>query len=291
MGIMRELGYYHEKLMPEFLYPRALKNWYKKCTGKELDLKDPKTFNEKLQWIKLYYRDPKMSLLSDKYLVRDYIREKIGEEYLIPLVGAYDSFDEIDFDKLPDSFIMKANHGSKWNIIVRDKANFDKEDARRKFNKWLKKDFSWYFGYQLHYGRIKPKIVIEELLKDERHDLYDYKIMVLDGKARFIWVDSDRETCHHRNIFDFDWNPAPFTWEFPKKETEPERPVNLAKMKELAETLSEGFNEVRVDFYEVQGKIYFGELTFTHGSGQEKFDPPEWDRKVGDMFTLPDPVK
>ncbi len=289
MNIRKELGYYHERLMPEFLYPRALKNWYRKCTGKELDLNNPRTFNEKIQWIKLNYRDPLMSRLSDKYLVRDYIKNEIGEEYLIPLLGAYDSFDEIDFDTLPDSFIMKANHGSKWNIIVRDKSKFDMKDARRKFNKWLKRDFSFYFGYQLHYGSIKPKIVIEELLKDERHDLYDYKILVLNGKARYIWVDSDRETCHHRNIFDLEWNPAPFTWEFPKKETEPERPVNLEKMKELAEHLAGGFKEVRVDFYEVQGKVYFGELTFTHGSGQEKFDPPEWDRKLGDMFELPDP--
>ncbi len=291
MSIKGTLGYYHELLVPEFLYPRALKNWYRKVTGKELDLDNPRTFNEKIQWIKLNYREPMMSVLSDKYLVRDYVEEKIGKEYLIPLLGVYDRFEDIDFSSLPDSFIMKANHGSKWNIIVRDKSKLDIREAGKKFRKWLGRDFSYSFGYQLHYGGIKPKIVIEELLKEEKHDLYDYKIMVLGGKARFIWVDSDRETSHHRNIFDLDWNPAPFTWEFPKKEEEPERPVNLNKMRELAEILAGDFNEVRVDFYEVQGHIYFGELTFTHGSGQESFDPPEWDRKLGDMFELPSPVR
>ena len=276
--------------MPKSRYPQALTKWYKKCTGYDLDLSNPKTFNEKIQWIKLNYRDPMISRLSDKYLVRDWIREQIGEEYLIPLLGAYDSFDEIDFDKLPDSFIMKANHGSGWNIIVENKDKLDKADARKKFNKWLKRDFSFNFGYQLHYSPIKPKIVIEELIREEKHYLYDYKLLVLGGKARYIWIDSDRYTSHHRNVYDFDWNPAPFTLAYPKQNKELERPVSLDKMKELAEKLGSSFNEVRVDFYEVNGKIYFGEMTFTSESGQARFDPPEWDRKLGDMFELPSPV-
>lgn len=289
MSIKTDLGYYHEKLVPEFLYPIALKNWYRKAAGKELDLDDPRTFNEKIQWIKLNYRDPLMSELSDKYLVRDFIRDKIGEEYLIPLLGVYDSFDEINFDELPDSFVMKANHGSSMNIIVPDKKTFDREKARRKFGKWMKRDFAFYFGYQLHYSKIKRKIVIEKLISEKDHYLYDYKILVLGGKARYIWIDSDRNTEHHRNIFDFDWNPAPFTLQYPKKDTEPDPPKKLGEMKELSEKLAEGFNEVRVDFYEIDGKIYFGELTFTSGSGHEIFDPPEWDRILGDMFELPAP--
>ncbi|MBO6147792.1 MAG: glycosyl transferase [Lachnospiraceae bacterium] len=289
MSIRGTLGYYHELLMPERLYPRALKKWYKKAAGKELNLDDPKTFNEKLQWIKLYYRDPMMTRLSDKYLVREWIKNEIGEEYLIPLIGVYERFDDIDFDKLPESFVMKANHGSGWNIIVKDKASLDKKLARKKFNKWLKKNFAFSFGYQLHYSGIKPRIVIEEFISEKDHYLYDYKILVLGGKARYIWIDSDRDTAHHRNIFDFQWNPAPFTLQYPKKDIEPERPVNLEKMKELSEKLARGFNEVRVDFYEIEGKIYFGEMTFTSGSGHEFFDPPEWDRKLGDMFKLPEP--
>ncbi len=288
MSIQSTLGYYHEKLVPPILYPLALKNWYKKVTGRKLPLSDPKTFNEKLQWIKLYYRDPALSRLSDKYLVREWIKEKIGEEYLIPLLGVYDDYDSIDFDSLPDSFILKATHGSNMNIIVNDKRSFDREKGRRKFRAWLKRDFAFIFGYQLHYSRIKPRIVIEELIKEKDHYLYDYKILVLGGKARYIWIDSDRNTTHHRNIFDFDWNPAPFTLQYPKAPREPERPKNLEKMRELSEILAEGFNEVRVDFYEVNGKIYFGEMTFTSGSGHETFDPPEWDRKLGDMFELPE---
>ena len=286
MKIVKTLGYWHEKLMPPFLYPRALKKWYKKCTGRELDLNDPKTFSEKLQWIKLYYKNPKMSILSDKLLVRDWIKEKIGEEYLVPLIGAWENFDDIDFDKFPNEFVIKANHGSKMNIIVNDKSKFDKEDARRKFKKWLKQDFSYMFGYQLHYGAIKPMIVAEEMIPNDGN-LFDYKIFVFDGKARYIWIDSDRYSEHHRNIYDFDWNPAPFEIEFPKREKELPPPVNLEKMRVLAEKLAEGFPEVRVDFYEVDGKILFGEMTFTSGSGQEKIVPYEYDRILGDMITLP----
>ncbi|SFL12291.1 TupA-like ATPgrasp [Lachnospiraceae bacterium KH1T2] len=286
MKIVKTLGYWHEKLMPPFLYPRALKKWYKKCTGRELDLNDPKTFSEKLQWIKLYYKNPKMSTLSDKLLVRDWIKEKIGEEYLVPLIGAWENFDDIDFDKFPNEFVIKANHGSKMNIIVNDKSKFDKEDARRKFKKWLKQDFSYMFGYQLHYGAIKPMIVAEEMIPNDGN-LFDYKIFVFDGKARYIWIDSDRYSEHHRNIYDFDWNPAPFEIEFPKREKELPPPVNLEKMRVLAEKLAEGFPEVRVDFYEVDGKILFGEMTFTSGSGQEKIVPYEYDRILGDMITLP----
>ena len=286
MKIVKTLGYWHEKLMPPFLYPRALKKWYKKCTGRELDLNDPKTFSEKLQWIKLYYKNPMMSTLSDKLLVRDWIKEKIGEEYLVPLIGAWENFDDIDFDKFPDEFVIKANHGSKMNIIVNDKSKFDKEDARRKFKKWLKQDFSYMFGYQLHYGAIKPMIVAEEMIPNDGN-LFDYKIFVFDGKARYIWIDSDRYSEHHRNIYDFDWNPAPFEIEFPKREKELPPPVNLEKMRVLAEKLAEGFPEVRVDFYEVDGKILFGEMTFTSGSGQEKIVPYEYDRILGDMITLP----
>lgn len=286
MKIVKTLGYWHEKLMPPFLYPRALKKWYKKCTGRELDLNDPKTFSEKLQWIKLYYKNSMMSTLSDKLLVRDWIKEKIGEEYLVPLIGAWENFDDIDFDKFPNEFVIKANHGSKMNIIVNDKSKFDKEDARRKFKKWLKQDFSYMFGYQLHYGAIKPMIVAEEMIPNDGN-LFDYKIFVFDGKARYIWIDSDRYSEHHRNIYDFDWNPAPFEIEFPKREKELPPPVNLEKMRVLAEKLAEGFPEVRVDFYEVDGKILFGEMTFTSGSGQEKIVPYEYDRILGDMITLP----
>ncbi len=286
MNIQRELGYWREKLMPPFLYPTDLKRWYKKCTGRTLNLDDPKTFSEKLQWIKLYYKNPLMSELSDKLAVRKWIEDKIGEQYLVPLIGAWKNFDDIDFDKFPDKFVIKTNHGSKMNIIVNDKSEFDKADARRKFKLWLKHDFSFDFGYQLHYGAIKPMIIAEEMIPNDGN-LFDYKILVFDGKARYIWIDSDRYTEHHRNIYDFDWNPAPFEIEFPKRAQELPPPVCLKEMKELAEKLAEGFPEVRVDFYEVDGKIIFGEMTFTSGSGQEKITPYEYDRILGDMITLP----
>ena len=286
MNLPQLLGYYHEKLTPPFLYPHELKSWYKKCTGRELDLEHPKTFSEKIQWIKLYYKNPLMTTLSDKLLVRDWISSKIGDEYLVPLIGAWKNFDDIDFSTFPDKFVLKANHGSKMNIIVNDKSLFDKNAARKSFNRWLKQDFSFFFGFQLHYSPIKPMIVAEEMIPNDGN-VFDYKILVFDGKARYIWIDSDRYTEHHRNIYDFDWNPAPFEIEFPKRKEELPPPVNLAKMKELAEKLAEGFPEVRVDFYEVDGKLLFGEMTFTSGSGQEKITPYEYDKILGDMITLP----
>ncbi len=287
MNIRKELGYIHEKMVRPEDYPKALAQWYKKCTGRDLDLENPKTFSEKLQWIKLYYRNPAMSTLSDKYEVRSFVAEKIGEEYLIPLLGVWDRFEDIDFSTFPDRFILKATHGSVMNVPVEDKSRFDKALARRKFNKWLKTDFAFMFGYQLHYSSIRPRIIAEEYIRNPGEDLYDYKILVLGGRARYIWIDSDRFTGHHRNIYDFDWNPAPFEICYPKKEYELPPPVNLRKMKELSEILSEGFPEVRVDFYETGGKVLFGELTFTSGSGQEKITPYKYDRLLGDMIPLP----
>ena len=288
MNIKLALSYLLEKYTPSFLYPQAIRMWYKRRNGKDVDLSNPKTFNEKMQWIKLNYKDPEISRLSDKYLVREFVKERIGEEYLIPLLGVYDSFDEIDFDKLPDSFVMKANHGCGWNILVPDKAALDKNDARKKFKRWLRTDFSFCYGYQLHYSAIQPRIVVEKLISEKDRYLVDYKIFVFNGKISLIMVNTERNTGQRINLFDENWNPAPFTIGWQKKVPEPEPPENIEKMKELALKLAEGFFEVRVDFYNVDGKIYFGEMTFTSGSGTYKFDPPEWDRKFGDMMELPD---
>ncbi|MCR4892432.1 MAG: glycosyl transferase [Lachnospiraceae bacterium] len=282
----KRLGYWRERLMPPFLYPLDLKRWYKKCTGRRLNLKNPKTFSEKLQWLKLYYRNPKMSRYSDKYLVRKYVASQIGAEYLVPMLGLWNSFDEIDLDSLPNKFVLKATHGSKMNIIVEDKEHFDRADARKKMNQYLKTNFAFSFGYQLHYSPIRPRIIAEEYIENDG-DLLDYKILAFHGKAAYIWIDSGRYTGHHRNIYDFDWKPAPFTIEFPKREEEFPRPENLEKMKELAERLAKGFPAVRVDFYNQNGKILFGELTFTTGSGQEKIVPYRYDRILGDMMKLP----
>ncbi len=281
------LEYLHEKFTRPENYPRELAKWYKKNTGRDLDLNDPRTYNEKIQWIKLYYKNPLITTLSDKYLVRDFIKDKIGEEYLVPLHGVYDKFSEIDFDKLPSQFVLKTNHGSGWNIVVRDKSRFNRFKAGIKFAIWLRMDYSFTTGFQMHYSPIKPKIIVEKYLENDHGMLRDYKVLVFAGKAHYIWVDSDRLTDHHRTVFNLDWTLPPFNIGIHDRVLDVPEPVNREKMIELAEILGADFPAVRVDFYEVDGRLYFGEMTFTCGSGLEEFIPYEYDRVVGDLIPLP----
>lgn len=190
---------YYKGLHPD-QYASALADWYYDIHDwKRLDLENPKTYNEKMQWLKLYDSIPMKTRLADKYLVREWVIEKIGEEYLVTLLGVWDNFDEIDFDKLPDKFALKANHGCDWNIIVTDKSKFDKEDARRKFKSWLGINFAFRNGLELHYLNIPPKIIAEEYLEDI--NLYDYKFMCFNGEVKFLWVVSDRSTHRKRRHY------------------------------------------------------------------------------------------
>ncbi len=282
----QEIDYkYYEGLHPEN-YLCALKNWFKKYAGKTLDLENPQTLNEKIQWLKLYDSTPLKTQLTDKYLAREWVKERIGEKYLIPLLGTWDKFDEIDFDRLPAKFVLKANHGCGWNIIVKDKNTFDKAAAREKFNKWLNTNFAFVNGLELHYKDIFPKIIAEQYLENDNGYLYDYKVLCFNGKPHFILVDIERHTNHKRNVYDLDWNIQPFS-NYPKFETI-DKPDNLDEMIFLAKTLSKDFALVRVDFYLLNdGSLKFGELTFTPASGQLWWDPPEYDLVLGQMITLP----
>ena len=268
--------------------PKLLKKWYKKRTGKELNLENPQNFNEKIQWLKLYDNSPLKTQLADKYLVRDWIKEKIGEEYLIPLLGVWDNFDEIDFDKLPDKFVLKANHGCAWNIIVKDKSKFDKKKAKKKFDKWMIRNYALKAGFEMQYKDIPPKIIAEAFMADSKGELNDYKVLCFNGKPQFIWIDQGRFGDRTENIYDTKWNLQPFlmTYENSKEEVPP--PENLEKMIEFAELLSKDFALVRVDFYNLDGKIYFGEMTFTSASGVDVFKPEEYNLKLGQMLTLPE---
>ena len=275
------------KNMDEKDLPELLKKWYKKRTGRELNLENPKSFNEKIQWLKLYDNSPLKTKLADKYLVREWIKENLGEEYLIPLLGVYDSFDEIDFDKLPDKFVLKANHGCAWNIIVKDKQKFDKNKAKKKFDKWMKRNYALKAGFEMQYKDIPPKIVAEAFIQDSKGELNDYKVLSFNGEPKFIWIDQGRFSNRTENIYDTEWNLQPFllTYENSKEEVPP--PKNLETMIEFARKLSKDFALVRVDFYNVDGKIYFGEMTFTSASGVDVFKPAEYDLKLGEMLELP----
>ncbi len=276
--------------LTEAEYPAYLKDWFFKKTGQELNLDNPQTFNEKIQWMKLYDSTPIKTRLADKYLVRDWVKEKIGEEYLIPLIGVWEKFEDIDFDKLPDKFVLKANHGSGWNIIVTDKQKFDKEDAKHKFDEWLHTNFAFKAGLELHYKDIKPLIIAEKYIETEDCDLKDYKFLCFNGEVKYVWVDKDRYSDHKRNLYDINWNLLP------KKISEGHvynnfspcpRPNNYDKMVEFSKFLSKDFPFVRVDFYENNNNLYFGEMTFTSATGTHIFTPESFNLELGKLIELP----
>ena len=270
------------------LYAEDLKEWYKRVHKKDLDLESPKTFNEKIQWLKLYDSTPIKTRLADKYLVRDWVKETIGEEYLIPLLGVYDNFDEIDFDKLPNQFVMKCNHASGWNLLVRDKTKLNLKEAKEKFDKWLSRNFAFVVGYELHYREIKPKIVIEKFIDEISENIYDYRFFCCNGKVEQVWLDVNSGTPQHkRKIYNRNWKELDIVVKWPRLETDVLKPQNLDEMIKLSEHLSKNFAFVRVDFYDVNNKIYFGEMTFTSMSGIGQFEPEIECLKLGRKIKLP----
>lgn len=276
-------------LQNENLYRKDIEDWYKRVMKKPLNLDNPKTFNEKIQWLKLYDSTPIKTRLADKYLVRDWVKEKIGEEYLIELLGVYDRFEDIDFDKLPDRFVIKCNHGSGYNIIVKDKSKLDLSEVKTKLDKWMAEDYAFRVGYELHYSNIERKIIIEKFMEDFVEDLYDYRFFCCSGKVEQIWLDVFSGTPQHkRKIYDRNWKELNFTVKWPRLETEIEKPENLSKMISLAESLSQGFALVRVDFYNVNSKIYFGEMTFTSMSGTGVFSSKKADLALARKIKLPE---
>lgn len=265
-----------------------LKIRYRIITGKKLNLDNPVTFNEKLQWLKLHDRNPKYTKLVDKIAVREYIKEIIGEEYLIPIIGVYNTFDEIDFSKLPNQFVMKCNHDSGGLVICKDKKQLDYERAKTKINESLDRNY-YYWGREWPYKNIKPKILIEEYMEDKKEkELIDYKIMCFNGKPQLSFTCSERYKEGLKvTFFDLDWNKLPFERHYPASKRKIKKPQNYEKMLELSEKLSKDIPFVRVDWYEINGHLYFGELTFYPGNGVEEFNPEEWDKKLGDLVHLP----
>jgi len=226
----------------------------------------------------------------DKFDVKKYVADRIGEEYIIPTYGVWDSFDEIDFDKLPDQFVLKCTHDSGGLVIVRDKSALDKTKARRKIEKCLKRNF-YYLGREWPYKDVKPRIIAEAYMEDETTaELRDYKFFTFNGVPKVLFVASERQKEGEETKFDFfdmDYNHLPVCNGHPNASVPPKKPETFEKMRELAEKLSEGIPHLRVDFYEVNGKIYFGELTFYHWSGMVPFEPEEWDYTFGSWLELP----
>lgn len=266
-----------------------IKMTYKYRTGKELNLSNPQTFNEKLQWLKLYDRRNVYTTMVDKYEVKKYVTDIIGEEYIIPTLGLYNSFDEIDFDKLPNQFVIKCTHDSGGLVIVKDKSKLDIKFAKKKINKCLKNNY-YYSGREWPYKNVKPRIIIEKYIEDTKdNELRDYKLFCFNGKFKLMFVATNRQGKGETyfDFFDKDFKHLPFRNGHPNAPKLPHKPKNFEKMIDLAEQLSKDIPQVRIDFYDANGKIFFGEITFFHWSGAVPFDPEEWDYKLGKLIELP----
>lgn len=256
---------------------------------KELNLTNPQTFNEKLQWLKLHDRKPEYTTMVDKYAVKKYVADIIGEEYIIPTLGIWNSFDEIDFDKLPNQFVLKCTHDSGGLVICKDKSKLDKTIAKKKIKKSLKRNFFWN-GREWPYKNVKPKIIAETYMEDSNaHELIDYKFMSFNGNVKCIFTCSERFSNDGLKVtfFDKQWNVMPFERHYPASKNPPTKPVHFNKMLEFTKKLSQNIPFLRVDFYEINKKLYFGELTFFPGNGFEEFTPVSWDYKLGSWLQLP----
>lgn len=285
------------KLLFMTLGQRGFFNWmddetylriaYRAKMGRKLRLNPPITYNEKLQWLKIHDRNPVYTQWVDKYEAKVLAGRAIGEKYIIPTLGVWQCFDEIDFDILPEQFVLKCTHDSGGLVICRSKLQFDRKAARRKIEGCLKHNF--YYGQrEWPYKDVKPRIIAEKYMEDsETSELRDYKVYTFGGKAMFCMINQEREIHTRADYFDRDYNWLDFTWGYDHADVLPEKPKNYELMYELAEKLALGTAELRVDFYEVNGQVYFGEVTFFDGSGFSKINPVEWDYKMGSMIQLP----
>lgn len=269
---------------------KYLKLSYWMHMGKRLDLDHPVTYNEKLQWLKLHDRKPVYTMLVDKYEVRKHIKNVLGEEYLIPLLGVWENVEEIDFELLPNQFVIKCTHDSKSVIICKDKSCFNYKEARNKLRKALNRNL-FYWSREWPYKNCKPRVIAEEYIEDSNGELNDYKFFCFDGKADNVMVVAGRAAGNSKFYhFDKNWNilhynrlgrSLPDYFKFP-------RPDNMDVLFSVAEKLSEGIPEVRIDLYDVDGKIYFGEYTFFNESGYETGFDYKSDKHLGDLIVLPE---
>ncbi len=267
---------------------KYLKIRYKATFGKKLNLENPQTFNEKLQWLKLYDRKPEYTKMVDKYEVKKYVENLVGKEYIIPTLGIYNTWEEIKFEELPNEFAIKCTHDSGSVVICKNKDSFNKNKARKKIEKALKRNF-YINGREWPYKNVKPRIIIEKYMKNEdEEELKDYKLFCFNGKPEIILVCSERYSSSNmcETWFDEDWNLMDIIEGNHRVDKNIKAPQSFKKMKYLASQLSKNIPFVRIDFYEVNSKIYFGEMTFFPASGFEKFDPKEWDKKLGKMIDL-----
>lgn len=263
---------------------------YEYFSGKKLDLNNPLDFNAKIEWYKVFFRPKLLNQLVDKFEVRSYVEKKIGSQYLNEIYGVYDNVVDIPFEKLPNKFVIKATHSSGHNVIVKDKNQLDIKKVSKKLNKWLRVNQYYRMGQEWAYKDVKPRYVVEKFLKEnDKNTLVDYKFYCFNGEPKFIDVHLDREENHQQGCFDLDFQLLPFgkSKSYKSISTNLEKPENLGEMVELSRKLSENIPFVRVDFYSVNGKSIFGEMTFYPSDARKKFYPEEYNKIIGDYFQLP----
>lgn len=267
-----------------------LKFVYRIALGKKLDLNNPKTFNEKLQWLKLNDRKDIYTTMVDKYEAKKYVAERIGAEHIIPTLGVWNHFDEIDFNALPDQFVLKCTHDSGGLVICTDKSKFDRKAARKKIEHSLKRNFYW-FGREWPYKNVPARIIAEKYMSEDENNtessvLTDYKFFCFDGIPRIVYVSKDKADDPRTDFFDMDFKRLPIKMKDPNSNPDmiPQKPERFEEMKEYAAELAKGIKHLRVDFYQIDGEIYVGEQTFYHCSGFAEVRPEEWNYQMGDWI-------
>lgn len=274
-----------DRILSDKLY---LKIKYRCFMGKPLQLDPPITYNDKLQWLKLYDHNPLYTSLVDKYEVKKIVAEKMGEQYIIPTLGVWDNVDRIDFDSLPNQFVLKTTHDSGGVCICKDKGIFDIEAAKKKLRKSFNTNF-FLLGREWPYKNVPKRIIAEKYMEDlDTKELRDYKFFCFSGEVKMMFIATDRQNREEPffDFFDRDFNHLDIINGHPQNPSQPSMPVHYSEMIRLAEELSQGIPHVRIDFYEVNGKIYFGEYTFFHHSGCMPMEPEEWDYKMGEWIKI-----
>jgi hypothetical protein len=254
--------------------------------GQKLNLEKPKTFNEKLQWLKIHDRKPVYNEYVDKFAVRAHIAKTIGEQYLVPIIGLYTNVEVIDWNELPNQFVLKCTHGSSSNIICSDKNSLDIEKSKKKLRKWMKKNWYW-FGREWPYKDVRPRIICEKFITETGVAPDDYKVLCFNGKAKLIEVHIDRFGDHKQDFYDINWKKTSISQGGTISNRVYPKPKMFEQMMYLSEKLASDLIHVRVDWYVVDNKLYFGELTFFDGAGFTRFDNEEDDLRLGSMINLP----
>lgn len=273
-------------LIPDELF---LKVKFRLTMGYWMDFKDPKTYNEKLQWLKLYDRNPAYTKMVDKVAAKEYVAQVAGKQFVIPTIGVWEKAEDIPWDKLPNQFVAKVTHDSGGIVICKDKNQLNTKEAVRKLSKALHQDY-YNLTREWPYKNVKRQIIVEQYMVDESgYELKDYKFFCFDGEPKMLFVATDREKENEETKFDFfdtEFRLLPFTNGHEHAQVTPAKTKGFDTMMELARKLSKGIKHVRVDLYDVNGKVYFGEMTFFHWSGFVPFEPEEWDAKIGKWLIL-----